>query len=119
MPIGNFSMQRKLDVFLWETRKYAREIVDLTASLTLSEYKQDRLAVERVFTILGECLVRMRKHFPNEFAMLDAGTPVVGFRNQLVHLYEQIGDEAVWQIIEDALPPMILQLTRMIEEQAS
>jgi uncharacterized protein with HEPN domain len=112
-------MRRKLDVYLWEVRKHAQSILHLTAGTALAQYRANRilrLAVEREFTIIGEALVRLRQDFPEAFDEIDDAAELVRFRNRLVHFYDLMRDEEVWQIITACLPPMTRQLTSMIEE---
>jgi uncharacterized protein with HEPN domain len=113
-------MRRSLDVYLWEVRKQAMIVLEFTEGRSFAGYQSDkllRLAVERVFTILGEALVRVRKHFPDDFRhLIDAGA-IVTFRNQLVHLYDQTSDEEVWGMVTQSLPQMVIQPNTMLVEQ--
>lgn len=113
-------MRRSLDVSLWEVKKQSGIILELTAGRTLAEYCSNQLlryAAERVFTKLGEALVRVRKHFPAEFDRLIDAAPIVTFRNQLIHSYDLTRDEDVWDIATISLPLLIAQLDTMLGEQ--
>ena len=113
-------MRRSLDVYLWELEKQARLIEKFTAGKTLADYSSDELlhaATERVFTIPGEVLVRIRKHFPAAYDRLAGASTVITFRNQLVHEYDETKDEDVWKIITVSVPALLAEARIMIEEE--
>lgn len=117
MPIESSFMRRKLDVCLYDVRTFAAQIVDWTRDKTLEGYSSDPLlkyAVERLFTLLGESLVRTRQYFPESFDRIQDAVEVVRFRNRLVHLYDLMKDEEVWRVVQDELPTMIKQVDEMI-----
>lgn len=112
-------MQRKLDVLLWEVVKHGKSIIEFTAGKTLEEYASNRmirLAVEREFTILGEVLVRVRKHFPADYEQMEHAREMVDFRNYLIHLYDFMKDEEVWRFVNSSVPAIVAQAQAMIDE---
>ena len=113
-------MQRKLDVLLWEARKQADLIRQLTTGKDFPDYCNDqviRLAVERVFIILGEVLVRLSTSLPADYRRLMDAALVINFRNQLVHEYDIMSDAEVWKIVTQVLPKLSEKATEMLNEQ--
>lgn len=111
-------MQHKLDVYLWQMRDIGDEIVAFTATKTHEQYLQDRalrLIIERLFTILGEAMVRVRLNFPEAYAELADAPKVIQFRNLLAHRYDAIDDAQVWRIVEHYLPPLLREVNLLIE----
>ena len=111
-------MQHKLDIYLWEMREIGNEIVAFTGTKTLEQYLEDRslrLIVERLFTIFGEAMVRIRVNFPDAYAQLADAPKVIQFRNLLTHRYDVVDDAQVWRIVEHYLPPLLREVDRLIE----
>lgn len=110
-------MRRSFGALLWDMQKAGRRIREYTAGMSLEDYRQNTLvksAVERNFMILGEAMVNAGKYFPTESEELGERRGVIGFRNQLVHCYEQIDDEKVWGIIHLYLPELVTKLDQLI-----
>ncbi len=111
-------MRRDLSVYLWDIQHACAEILEFTSGKDLADYQSDRLvsaAVERCFTIIGEAMVRIGIHFPDEFSRISDAPRVIDFRNQLVHLYDQIDDSQVWEIITISIPILLQETTASIE----
>src|SRR5205085_10744209 len=91
----------------------AEEIQSLTAGMSLNDYLEarvTRLAVERLFIILGEALNNAMRLAAEVRARITTPRDVITFRNLLVHGYSFIRDERVWLIIQDHLP-LLLHVT--------
>jgi len=76
---------------------------------SLQDYDDDlmlRSASERQFEIIGEALTRLRELHPGVFAQIDAGPAIVAFRNRLIHGYDTVDSEIVWDIIQTKLPDL-------------
>lgn len=69
--------------------------------------RRDALAIERLFEIIGEALIRMRDQDSAVFERITAGREVIGFRNVLAHGYDQIDPERVVAIISRWLSRLI------------
>jgi uncharacterized protein with HEPN domain len=57
-----------------------------------------RSAVEREFVIIGEAVSALTRQASEVAAGISHARLIVGFRNQVVHEYAQIDDEAVYAI---------------------
>jgi uncharacterized protein with HEPN domain len=82
-------------------------IINFTDGKRLADYQGDvllRSAVERQFEIIGEALNRLKKVDPGMLARISDYGRIIGFRNVLVHGYDIISDEIVWDIVETKLP---------------
>ncbi len=112
-------MPFKLDVCLWDIRNAGEHIRQFISSKTLSDYSGDLLlqfAVERCFITIGEAMVRIRDHSPNEYAQLPDAKKVIEFRNHLAHRYDAIMDDEVWLIMTTSLPLLLTEVSTMIEK---
>jgi len=92
-------------------------IVDISTS---HEYKTDiktKSAVERKLAIIGEAL--------NKISKIDSSLPItnkikiIGLRHILVHDYDLINSETIWQIVTKNLPLLqaeVEQILKTLEE---
>jgi uncharacterized protein with HEPN domain len=85
--------------------------------MTLNEYLPDartRSAVERQFEILGEAFVRLRESDAETFAKFPQAPRIIGFRNRLIHGYNAIDQETVWDVVQRHLPGLVAEIERML-----
>ena len=111
-------MQRDLRAYLSDIEQAGQDIVDFTAGSSLEQYatnKMMRMAVEREFSIIGEAIVRAREGFPEIMDKIGSAHAIVGFRNRLVHGYETIRDETVWEAIRKSLPILLGDVGRLLD----
>ena len=78
-------------------------ILEVLLGVDLEAYRTRRpirSAVEREFTIIGEAVSALTRQDPELAAGISHARFIVGFRNQIVHEYSQIDDEAVYSIAQ-------------------
>lgn len=63
-------------------------------------------AVERKFEIIGEALNRISKVDPETGEQIPQCRAIIGFRNVLIHGYDEIDRARVWQIVREDVPPL-------------
>ena len=91
---------------------HAREAIALTADKTRSDLDQDRtlnLALVRLLEIVGEAASRTPKEERQNHPDID-WPQIVGLRNRLIHGYDFVDFDLLWQIVNDDLPPLIIRL---------
>lgn len=93
------------------------EIVFLTRNKSHDDLAKDRvlnLALTRLLEVLGEAATRVpeeiRKKYP-EFPWQQ----IIGLRNRLIHAYDQVDLEILWEIISEDLPRLSEQLDQIIQ----
>ena len=102
---------------LWHARDAATSVARLIAGESFAEYLHDeklRLAVERVFTILGEALSKLRKIDPDTADLIPNLSNIVGFRNILVHAYIDVDDRVVWDAASQRAPELLTVIDSLI-----
>jgi uncharacterized protein with HEPN domain len=106
-------------VSLRQMRDHAHEAVELVRGRGRSDLDSDRLlalALVRLLEIIGEAAGRV----PAEEQARRPGVPwpsVVGLRNRLIHGYDDIDHDIVWQIVTTDLPLLALELSRSFPDQ--
>jgi uncharacterized protein with HEPN domain len=108
-------MPRSLQAYLWELEQSIEDVEQFTKGKTLAEYEQNsmlRAAVERKFTVIGEALAQMVRHFPATERKIEHSRQIIDFRNLLMHEYGEVDDMIVWDIIETRLESLKLDVLR-------
>ncbi|MCI0440472.1 MAG: DUF86 domain-containing protein [Chloroflexi bacterium] len=98
----------------------AREAVSFAKGSSREDFKANRvlqLALVRLIEVIGEAANRMpveqRPSYPN----IDWQN-IIGMRNRLIHGYDILNLDIVWDTVEDDLPPLIRELERLLETEA-
>ena len=103
-------MQRDPRAFLWDVREAALAIQTFTAGMDLATYAANEMAqsaAERKFEIIGEALNQLAKLDPALAARIPDLPQIVAFRNHLIHGYATVNVSTVWNVMQNALPPLI------------
>lgn len=110
-------MSRRDDaVSLQQMRDHAREAVDMAAGRSHADLESDRqfqLALTRLVEIVGEAAGRVsepgrRKHEAIPWR------EVVGTRNRLIHGYDRVDLDILWEVVRKDLPDLIAQLDAIL-----
>ena len=77
--------------------------------------KMLRRSVERELEIIGEAINRIDKIDPQ--MVIGAKRQIIGFRNRVIHNYDNIDDTIVWGIIIKYLPALKNEVTVLLLEK--
>lgn len=108
--------RRSSDLRLRHMLDHAREAVALAQGKTRADLDNDRLlelALVRLLEIVGEAANRV----PKEECALYPEIPwpqIVSLRNRLIHGYDAVDKDILWQIIVHDLPPLIAALETIL-----
>jgi len=83
---------------------------------TRADLDSDRmlnLALVRLLEITGEAANRVPSEVRLRFAQLP-WPQLIGLRNHLIHGYDQVDFDVLWQIVTRDLPPLISALERIL-----
>jgi uncharacterized protein with HEPN domain len=95
---------------------HAKEAIDLVAGKEIADISRNRvleLALVRLVEIVGEAANRL----PEEDQLRYPSIPwreVVGMRNRLVHGYDAIDLDVLWDTLQIDLPQLIEELERIL-----
>jgi uncharacterized protein with HEPN domain len=93
-------------------RDYAREATDMVQGRTRASLDSDRmlnLALVRLLEILGEAANRVPSEVRSRFAQIP-WPQLISLRNRLIHGYDQVDLDIVWQIVARDLPSLLIEL---------
>ncbi len=95
---------------------HSREAVEMCRGLHRDDMHRDRklqLALVSLLAMIGEAANRVSPEARGKAS----GIPwpqIIGIRNRLIHAYDQIDYDVLWDVITDDLPPLISQLERLL-----
>jgi len=95
---------------------HAREAVAMAAGKTRDDMQRDRmlnLALVRLLEVVGEAASRTTAEERAQYREIPWG-PIVGLRNRLIHGYDSVDFDILWQIINRDLPQLISVLETTI-----
>lgn len=95
---------------------HAREAVAMITGNKREDLKNERvleLALIRLIEIIGEAAKRVSPQGKAEFPFIP-WREVVGMRNRLIHGYDSVDLDILWDTVEDDLPPLIEKLERIL-----
>ena len=103
---------------LEDVQDCASFVVGVAKGKDLPDYRRDRLfrqAIERNLEIIGEAIGRI--------ARLDAATAsriiehrrIIAFRNRLIHGYDLLDDELVWETVKGEVPVLLSEVEALLE----
>lgn len=84
-------------------------IADFTARMDFAQFAASALvrsAVERQFEIIGESLGRAGQVAPVLIERIPDIPRIVGLRNRLIHGYDTVDEQIVWDIVQTKLPAL-------------
>jgi uncharacterized protein with HEPN domain len=90
-----------------------------TAGLDFAAYEREAMvrdAVERRLGIIGEALNRAVTLEPLLVDRIPELRQIVGLRNRVIHGYDAVDDEIVWDIIQNKLPRLQARVAELLGE---
>lgn len=105
--------QRLLDVL-----QSCQSISEYTAGLNFADYLVDpmvRDAVERRIGIIGEALNRAVELDPALGDQISEFRQIIGLCNRVIHGYDGIDDEIIWDIVRNKLPLLQTRVEAILE----
>jgi uncharacterized protein with HEPN domain len=107
---------------LEDIRDASSFVLAVTGGKTLEDYSEDRLlrqAIERNFEIIGEAVGRLARNDPETASRLSEHERIVAFRNVLIHGYDLVDDELVWDTIRTKLPVLLSEVEELLKAGSS
>ena len=109
-----------------EAKKRLRDIADCCAAAgrfaagkNFSDYLADdmfRSAVERKLGIIGEAFAKLEEADPALTENFPELRKIIGMRNRIVHGYDNVDEELVWDVVQNRLPTLRQKVEALLEE---
>lgn len=106
-------------VSLRDILSHACEAVELLGNANREELGHDRvlqLALTRLIEIVGEAANRVSSGTRQKYPELP-WPQIIGMRNRLIHGYDVIDFDLLWDTVTDDLPPLIKLLKKIVNEE--
>ena len=105
-------------VYIHHMLDHAAEALEMTQGRSRADLDTDRmlnLSLVRLMEVLGEASRRVppdfRSRYPNA-----PWRQTSDLRNRLIHAYDEVDFDTLWEIIRDEVPPLIEQLEAILDE---
>jgi uncharacterized protein with HEPN domain len=108
-----------------DARKRLKDISDACAAAArfaagkdFPAYQDDemlRAAVERKLEIIGEAFMKLENAEPAVTQKFPELRKIVGLRNRIIHGYDTVDEELVWDVVKNKLPALQKQVEALLE----
>jgi uncharacterized protein with HEPN domain len=88
-------------------------IIDISTSYQYKTDKKTKDSVERRLAVIGEALNKINKI--DNSILITNKTKIIGLRHILVHDYDLINPETIWQIVKNHLPILLLEIEQILK----
>ena len=95
---------------------YAREALSMADGKTRADLDSDRrlnLSLVRLLEITGEAAAHISAHAQTRYSQIE-WSDIVGLRNRLIHGYDTVDFDILWQIVTDDLPALVAELEKIL-----
>ena len=103
---------------LLDALKACDAIQEFVAGVGFTDYEHDlllRSAVERQLEIIGEALGQAASDAEELEERISAIPRIVALRNRVIHGYDSVDDEIVWDIVQNHVPTLRSPLQALLE----
>lgn len=111
-------MDNKINKLIYDIEQAILNIENFIHGHTDTEFKENmmmKLAVERLFEIIGEAINRIKKNDKAIYDMIDESDKIICFRNIITHGYDVIDDDITWSVSNEKIP-VLKENIRKIKE---
>jgi len=98
---------------------YSRKAVAMIEGCVREDLDRDEmlcLALTRAVEIIGEAATRVSQAGQQCHGQIP-WPEIIGLRNRLVHGYDAVDVDILWNIVQQDLPPLIEQLEAIVQEE--
>lgn len=98
-------------------RDYSREALGMIRGCEradLDTQRQLNLALVRLLEVVGEAAARITEETRNTYPDLP-WSQMIGLRNRLIHGYDAVDFDILWDILNMDLPPLVQRLDDILE----
>lgn len=112
--------EERVSKALEDVQDCASFVIEATEGKGLADYQRDRLlrqAMERNLEIIGEAIGRIFRQDAATAARISEHRRIIAFRNRLIHGYDLLDDELVWETVKREVPVLLAEVEALLEER--
>jgi len=105
-------------VSLSHMRDFAADALEMSAGKTRADFDDDKvfaLAITRLVELIGEAATRIPVETRSSLPQIPWGE-MIGMRNRLIHAYDLIDPDVLWDTVLRDLPELLTCLDRAISD---
>lgn len=113
-------MRKDNIIYLNQILERAERILKFTKGYTEEDFLSDdktQSAVIREFEVIGEAAKKIPDEFRAQYPQI-ARKLMAGMRDILIHDYEGIDLMSIWSTIQKDIPPLIIELLKILDKPA-
>lgn len=106
---------------IWDAVEACRRIAEFVEGKSRADFEASALlrsAVERQLEIIGEALNKASVAWPQLAFDVPEIPRIVGLRNRLIHGYDVVDDELVWDVVVSKVAPLHALLSDRLAQEA-
>lgn len=103
--------------YLYDIINCSEFVLQLTKDKTVEDYKNDRVfrsALERELQIIGEAMLQLDRISPATVEEISEHRNIIGFRHVLVHGYDSLDPDTVWNVVETKIALLLKQTKALL-----
>lgn len=103
--------------YLYDIVNCSEFLLQLTKDKTVENYKNDRVfrsALERELQIIGEAMLQLDRVSPETVEEISEHRSIIGFRHVLVHGYDSLDPDTVWNVVETKIAVLLNQAKELL-----
>ena len=107
--------ERSFELLIDDITSCCSKILEYTTGMNFQNFENDSKtfdAVIRNFEIIGEASNRISENEKEKFENID-WHKLRGMRNRLIHDYEGINPELIWDTIQNRIPELLVELNKI------
>jgi uncharacterized protein with HEPN domain len=104
------------DAYLYDILESARVALSYAKGMTWDQFSKDLLAQDAVIRrleVIGEAASRVSPTTQEKYAHLP-WKAMKGTRNVMIHQYDSIQLDIIWNILQNDLPPVVIELEKIL-----
>ena len=105
--------------YLYDIADCCKFILEITKDKTVEDYKNDRVfrsALERELQIVGEAMLQLDNINSEISERIAEHRNIIGFRHVLVHGYDNLDPDTVWNVIETKVSILLEQASTVLKQ---
>jgi uncharacterized protein with HEPN domain len=105
--------------YLYDIINCSEFVLQLTEDKTVEDYKNDRIfrsALERELQIIGEAMLQLDRVSPETVEKISEHRSIIGFRHVLVHGYDSLDPDTVWNVVETKIALLLNQAKELLQQ---